>query len=397
MATMLPPPAVLLLAMLLAPFTAGRLDDRDRDRAAEDAARQRCIANLQLPVHIPATVSEAEGNCSDGEISENVRTNIRQHVGTILRSLIQRVQECTNNNNNNNTLENLGTFECPAPSCPHLAALNQQLGSTYFESGYYWIDQGESDSVEDRLETPVEVYCNMNLTACNTTNMGWQRVAYLNTSTFESDTQCPGDCIRYPVLGEDADYACGRVRTDAQNQTIDSCCSMRFPVHGTGYTHVSGRVYAYKHTLGPDTFNTNRGYDINGPYVEGVSITTALDPDRPRRHIWTLTAGYVNPTAMDPHANPGAPPPEATAIIGDSYSCDKADGIALDANRDLTQSPLWDGQSCDEPTASCCFGLPWFCRELPQPLNSDIELRVCADGDDDQPVFLAEIYINYIQ
>lgn len=391
---MLPIPvfaAVLLLVMLLAPFTGGRLVDRDRDRASEDADRQRCIENLQLPVHIPAMVTEAEGNCSDYKTPDSVRTNIRQHVGTILRSLIQSVQECQNNITA--TLENLGTFECPAHSCPQLAEVNRRLGSTYFQSGYYWIDLGDS---EYRVETPVEVYCNMNLSACNTTSAGWQRVAYLNTSTFESDTQCPGDCVRYPVLGEDTDYACGRVRTDAQNQTIDSCCSMRFPVHRMPYTHVSGRVYAYKHTLGSETFNTNRGYDINRPYVDGVSITTALDPDRPREHIWTLTAGYVNPTTIDPHANPGAPPPEATAIVGDSYYCDQADGIALDANEDLTQSPLWDGESCDEPTASCCFGLPWFCKELPQPLNSDIELRVCADGDDDQPVFLAEIYINYI-
>ena len=114
-----------------------------------------------------------------------------------------------------------------------------------------------------------------------------------------------------------------------------------------------------------------------------------------RLHIWTFTAGYVDPTTRNQDTSPAPPSPEAIAIVGDNYFCDDADENALDENEDLTQFPLWDGESCVEPAATCCpVGNPWFCTTLPYPTNSDIELRVCADGENDAPVFLAEIYIQ---
>ena len=354
-------------------------------------ATLRCINSLQLPETVPATVIETRGgNCPQTDQRDEARGNIRQSVGMVLRSQVQRVVECLQIA----SFEDLGTLERPAPNCYHLASVNRAIGRNYFTSGYYWIDVSRVNNGSG----PVQVYCDLEYgRSCNNSVIGWQRVAYLNTSTFQTDTPCPGDCVRYPVLAERTDYACGRVRTDSQNQTIASCCSMRFPVYGVPYSHVSGRVYAYKHNLGNGTFNIN--YTINEPYVDGVSITTALDPGRPRQHIWTFAAGYVDPMTTNQDATPAPPPapppPEATAIVGDNYFCDDADDNTLDEKEDLTQFPLWDGESCVEPAATCCpVGNPWFCTTLPYLTNSDIELRVCADGENDAPVFLTEIYIQ---
>ena len=366
----------LLLAVLLVSYAPSQ---------QQSDATLRCINSLQLPETVPPTVIETTG-CPQNELREEARRNIRQHTGTVLRSQIQRVTECLQNA----SLEGLGTLEQPAPNCYSLAYINQAIGRNYFTSGYYWIDVSRVNNGSG----PVQVYCDLEYgRSCNNSVLGWQRVAYFNTSTFQTDTPCPGDCVRYPVLAEGTDYACGRVRMDSQNQTIASCCSMRFPVYGVPYTHVSGRVYAYKHNRGNGTFNTN--YSINEPYVDGVSITTALDPGRPRQHIWTFAASYIDPMATNPDATPPPPPPEATSIIGDNYFCDGADESTLDDNEDLTQYPLWDGESCTEQAATCCpVGNPVFCTMLPYQTNSDIELRVCADGENDEPVFLAEIYIQ---
>ena len=38
-------------------------------------------------------------------------------------------------------------------------------------------------------------------------------------------------------------------------------------------------------------------------------------------------------------------------------------------------NPLWDGEGENE----CCDrGGPWFCKQLPQPTQDDIEMRVCS-------------------
>ena len=40
--------------------------------------------------------------------------------------------------------------------------------------------------------------------------------------------------------------------------------------------------------------------------------------------------------------------------------------------------PLWDGEGCG-PTSTCCTfnDPPWFCKQLPQSTNADLEVRLC--------------------
>jgi hypothetical protein len=60
--------------------------------------------------------------------------------------------------------------------------------------------------------------------------------------------------------------------------------------------------------------------------------------------------------------------------------------------------PLWDGQGCG-PTSTCCTfnNPPWFCKQLPQSTNADLEVRLCAGfpaNVANTPIELVEIYVK---
>ena len=60
--------------------------------------------------------------------------------------------------------------------------------------------------------------------------------------------------------------------------------------------------------------------------------------------------------------------------------------------------PPWDGQGCG-PTSTCCTfnNPPWFCKQLPQSTNVDLEVRLCSLQDaslENTPIELVEIYVK---
>jgi hypothetical protein len=60
--------------------------------------------------------------------------------------------------------------------------------------------------------------------------------------------------------------------------------------------------------------------------------------------------------------------------------------------------PLWDGQGCG-PNSTCCTfnNPPWFCKQLPQSTNADLEVRLCSRNSarhENTPIELIEIYIK---
>ncbi len=70
------------------------------------------------------------------------------------------------------------------------------------------------------------------------------------------------------------------------------------------------------------------------------------------------------------------------------------------SNTFYAADPLWDGQDCG-PTSTCCIfnNPPWFCKQLPQPTNTDLEVRLCSLDRacaiiDNTPVELIEIYVK---
>ena len=42
--------------------------------------------------------------------------------------------------------------------------------------------------------------------------------------------------------------------------------------------------------------------------------------------------------------------------------------------------PLWDCEGYEGENECCDRGGPWFCKQLPQPTQEDIEVRVCSNS-----------------
>ena len=163
------------------------------------------------------------------------------------------------------------------------------------------------------------------------------------------------------------------------------------------YNRVCGQVIGYQfgHT---DAFHPGQS---DHPYVDGVSITHGS----PRQHVWTyaaahdeaLTNRYHQEYTACPCFNPSVP---FTGVIpdfvGEDYYCET--GSRNEAERRYYfDDPLWDGEGCEGENECCDRGGPWFCKQLPQPTQDDIEMRVCTNSNNsDEDVVLEQIKL-YIQ
>ena len=223
--------------------------------------------------------------------------------------------------------------------------------------------------------------------ACGCGGPGWRRAAYLNMS--DPTQTCPPawELITTPRR------SCAR----PSNAGKETCYSAMFPTQGIQYSQVCGRIIAYQ--VGePQAFEYSDIQSIDGPYVDGVSLTYG----RPRNHIWTFAAAIDELSTHNPHArcmctNPSqlhSPP----TFIGSDYFCETGvpPGQRFDQFTFHADDPLWDGQGCG-PTSTCCTfnNPPWFCKQLPQSTNADLEVRLCSTNAatiENTPLELIEIY-----
>ena len=146
--------------------------------------------------------------------------------------------------------------------------------------------------------------------------------------------------------------------------------------------------------------NRNQRQSIDSPYVDGVSLTYGS----PRQHIWTFAAsldetGTSNTDSRCSCTNPSYPH-SVPSFVGNSYFCETGvpAGQRFDSSTFHADDPLWDGQGCG-PTSTCCTfnNPPWFCKQLPQSTNADLEVRLCSaytPTDEDTPVDLIEINVK---
>ena len=104
----------------------------------------------------------------------------------------------------------------------------------------------------------------------------WYRIAYLNMT--DSSQQCPSAWREYNTQFR----ACGRPVSDGASRP-----SQIFPI-SRQYSKVCGRVIGIQ-VASPDAFHHGRSSNINGRYIDGVSITHG----HPRQHIWSY-AGSVS-------------------------------------------------------------------------------------------------------
>ena len=104
-------------------------------------------------------------------------------------------------------------------------------------------------------------------------------------------------------------------------------------------------------------------------------------------------SGYNCPCAKYPGRNP-------PAFVGLDYYCESGiTGRWQDNRRIALEDPLWDGDGYGPGNNWYTqAGMPWFCRNLPQEVSEDIEVRICASSpyNSDEEVYLdlLEIHIQ---
>ena len=238
-------------------------------------------------------------------------------------------------------------------------------------SGYYHVNITQS------------IYCNME-ELCGEEG-GWTRLAYLNMS--DTTQNCP------PGLEECEDEGIRLCRIDEESK---GCKSVKFPTNGISYTHICGRVIGYQKGKTDALYNQNKS--INGPYLDGVSITRGS----PHEHVWSYIAGQRS----DDNSNANCPCNRGSTIqiqefIGDHYYCESGSDSRVSNTSTLYSSdPLWDGKNCLVLEDPCCKSpnLPWFRRDYGNATSTDyLELRVCRNAkrtNEDIPVQLYEIYVK---
>ena len=232
----------------------------------------------------------------------------------------------------------------------------------------------------------ISVYCTTQSRCCNTSTAEvWTRVAYLDMT--DSTHICP---LGFILRTDHGKRTCGRIGR--------GCNSITYTTHGLQYSRVCGRIIAYQYSS-PDGFSTVRRDFIDGPYIDGVSITHG---ENPRKHIWTFVAAideiransFTCPCTRTDLTYTGRLP----TFIGNDYFCETGSRQHFLFQTFYHEDPLWDGRGCG-PNSSCCTfnSPPWFCKHLPHPTTDNIEVRVCGDenvSNEDTPLEQVELYIQ---
>ena len=317
-----------------------------------------------------------------------------------MNSIIQQIMVHANNTNRSTDelLQLLNTSLIKDISIPTAAAVNDVLlivnelleiqnGSSLFNSirpvsckdiktiqpsspsGYYHVNSRN-------------IYCNMG-ELCGQDG-GWTKIAYLDMSDISQN--CPSGLEALDT---------GGIRVCRREGTAGGCRSNIFQTNGISYSQICGKVVGYQKGR-PDGVNTNIN-DINGVYIDGVSITRGS----PRQHVWSYVAGYssnINTVYTCP-CNEGATN-TVPSFVGEHYYCESGTNSNPSNGQIYTADRLWDGYNCPSKEAPCCTdtGLPWFFRDYGNATITDyIELRVCGNeawSNEDTPVQLYEIYVK---
>ena len=248
-------------------------------------------------------------------------------------------------------LEQPGIFPShPASSCKEIHKYDKST-----PSGNYWLRASNG--------TAVKIYCDMTRT-CGGVTGGWMKIAKLDMTNLVH--QCPEALSAHVQSGK---------RICAQKNDAAGCTSVSYPTHGVGYNEVCGKVIGYEFST-PDGAYNYYGFSINGPYIDGISLTYGS----PRRHIWSFMAGLTKCDCTNNNNYNGHP----ATFVGQDYFCDNADS---------TMDPLWDKGVCGPETQCCTPNLPpWFYKRLGENTDNNVEMRLCRD----EPVTNEDVMLEQI-
>ena len=226
----------------------------------------------------------------------------------------------------------------PAPSCRVIILLNPTS-----PSGYYWVRSSNGSSVL--------VYCDMTFSCSGRANVGWMRVAY---TQINETVECPRGFIKDQnnenlCIPQEAKPSCTSIEYSI-NIMYSKICGA---VQGQGFRGVDGFAAPSIRGIGPCG---TRHEDINGPYLDGISITRG---NTSRKHIWSF------PAKSNCKCNSNVP-----EFVKTDYSC---------------------LQSYDDNNT------PWFLRTLMQASSDSFEVRVCRDqerSNEDIGIESIQLYIQ---
>ena len=134
-------------------------------------------------------------------------------------------------------------------------------------------------------------------------------------------------------------------------------------------------------------------YGIDRDYVSGLSITYSRNP---LQHIWTFASGRgekISHKYSCPCTSSVAQPP---SYVGNNHYCESATWYRATYATYYFNDTLWDGAGriddcCDNTTQ------PWFCRQLNQTIQNDIEVRICTGRGFSSGSTLIDQFELYIQ
>ena len=253
-----------------------------------------------------------------------------------------------------------------------------------------------TEKLREKIREDVAAFFNSSVVpmltkSCSCGGPGLRRAAYLNMS--DPTQTCPPawELITTPKR------SCAR----PSNAGGLTCYSAKFATQGIQYSQVCGRIIGYQ--VGePGAFIATESATINQRFVDGVSLTYG----NPRQHIWTFANALDEYPWFYDHKCPCTNvtkqhPISIPSFIGNDYFCET--GVPPGQQRGFApvfyaDDPLWDGQGCG-PTSTCCTfnNPPWFCKQLPQSTNADLEVRLCSGNRaaiENTPIELIEIYVK---
>ena len=219
---------------------------------------------------------------------------------------------------------------------------------------------------------------------------GWMLVGSLNMLDYKNQ-KCPSQWRAYTYK-----KACGRIPGQ-------KCSSVRVPTGSDSFQQVCGRFRAFQQGS-PDAFAglfVTKPAKIDDPYVDGISITYN-NAGGQRKHVFTYAAGFAeqfSPGNWPQCTCPCAGGAEIPSFVRTSdYYCESGnpDNSWLSI---LYCDPLWDGKECRYSEESCCNPphQPWFCKNLDKRVNSDLEIRLCADQGVDNEDIALESYELWVR